>query len=57
MLFVPGGLLTFFKTGPFAWDGLFVFWVPLVVFLLWYGAMFVLLRQAIAKSSPAGAAA
>jgi hypothetical protein len=57
VLFVPGGLLTFFKTGPFAWDGLFVFWVPLVVFLLWYGAMFVLLRQAIAKSSPAGAAA
>ena len=55
VLFVPGGLLTFFKTGPFAWDGLFVFWVPLVVFLLWYGAMFVLLRQAIAK--PAGAAA
>lgn len=56
VLFIPGGLLTFFKTGPFAWDGLFVFWVPLVVFLLWYGAMFVLLRQAIAKSSPTAAA-
>ena len=56
VLFVPGGLLTFFKTGPFAWDGLFVFWVPLVVFLLWYGVMFVLLRQAIAKSSPTGTA-
>ncbi len=56
VLFVPGGLLTFFKTGPFAWDGLFVFWVPLVVFLLWYGIMFVLLRQAIAKSSPTSTA-
>lgn len=57
VLFIPGGLLTFFKTGPFAWDGLFVFWVPLVVFLLWYGAMFVLLRQTIARTAPAGAAA
>lgn len=54
VLFVPGGLLTFFKTGPFAWDGLFVFWVPLVVFLLWYSAMFLLLRSAIKQQAAAG---
>ncbi|MGK2912946.1 MAG: hypothetical protein ACSLE5_00555 [Porticoccaceae bacterium] len=51
VLFVPGGLLTFFKTGPFAWNGLFVFWVPLVVFFLWYGVMFVLLRKAIMQQA------
>lgn len=32
VLFIPGGLLAFFKTGPFAYHGLFVFWVPFVVF-------------------------
>lgn len=49
VLFIPGGLLTFFKTGPFAWSGLFVYWVPLVVFLSWYLVMFVMLRQAAIK--------
>jgi hypothetical protein len=43
---VPGGLLTFFKKGPFAWSGVFVYWVPLVVFLGWYLVMFAMLRMA-----------
>jgi hypothetical protein len=49
VLFVPGGLITFFKTGPFAWDGLFAFWVPLIVFFIWYLVMFVLLRKGITQ--------
>ena len=53
VLFIPGGLLTFFKTGPFAWDGLFVWWVPLIVFFIWYVAMFVLLRNAVKQQSGA----
>jgi hypothetical protein len=35
VLFAPGGLLLFFKTGPFAYHGLLVFWVPLIAFGLW----------------------
>jgi hypothetical protein len=49
--FIPGGLLTFFKTGPFAWDGLFVWWVPFIVFFSWYVVMFVMLRRAIIAQS------
>ena len=35
VLFLPVGLLTFFKTGPFAYHGILVFWVPLAVFCVW----------------------
>jgi hypothetical protein len=32
LLFTPAIVLPFFKAGPFAWNGLIVFWVPAVVF-------------------------
>lgn len=38
-LLLPGSLITFFKTGPFAWNGLFTFWMPLSLFGLWYVVM------------------
>jgi hypothetical protein len=47
VLFIPGGLLTFFKIGPFAWNGLFVWWIPFLVFFTWYLLMFYMLRIAI----------
>ena len=47
ILFVPGGLVTFFKTGPFAWNGLLAFWLPLSVFGIWFGVMYVTLVRAI----------
>lgn len=53
ILFIPGGLLTFFKTGPFAWDGLLAFWLPLTVFFVWYLAMFVVLVKAIRRAAAA----
>ncbi|MFT4563676.1 MAG: hypothetical protein ACI9BW_003432 [Gammaproteobacteria bacterium] len=49
--FIPGGLLTFFKVGPFAWDGLFVWWIPFLMFFSWYIVMFVMLRRAIIAQS------
>jgi hypothetical protein len=47
ILFIPGGLITFFKTGPFAWDGLLAFWVPLLIFFLWFFVMFAALLKTI----------
>lgn len=32
---VPALLAFFFRTGPFAWDGIFPFWLPFSVFGLW----------------------
>jgi hypothetical protein len=36
ILFLPDQALFFFKTGPFAWNGLFAFWIPLAVFCTWF---------------------
>jgi hypothetical protein len=44
---IPGGVITFFKIGPFAWSGLFAFWIPFAVYFGWLIAMFILLRRAI----------
>jgi hypothetical protein len=35
VLFLPGGLLTFFKTGPFAYNGVLAFWIPVAIFCVW----------------------
>jgi hypothetical protein len=42
-----GVMAIFFKTGPWAWNGLFAFWIPAVVFGVWVIAMGVplLIRQ------------
>jgi hypothetical protein len=36
-----------FKRGPFAWDGIIVFWMPFVTFGIWVTVMSVLLLQKI----------
>lgn len=56
LLFAPGGCLVFFKTGPFAWDGFYVWWVPFVAFGLWFGVNTWYLLRAIQDDpyTPAG---
>ena len=51
ILIVPGGFALFFYTGPFAWNGLFAFWVPVVVFCIYYTALFWLAYKALKRQS------
>ncbi|MEM1141859.1 MAG: hypothetical protein AAF671_10965 [Pseudomonadota bacterium] len=47
ILFLPGSLLTFFKSGPFSWDGVLVFWLALVLFVSWIFVMAFAVNRAI----------
>ena len=41
-----GALIAFFKTGPFAYHGLFALYLPVALFFVWVIAMtFVMLRN------------
>jgi hypothetical protein len=35
IMFIPGELIWFFKTGPFAWNGLVSFWFVVAAFSVW----------------------
>jgi len=52
-LVIPAGIVPFFKHGPFAWNGAFGFFLPLVVFAAWIAVMVVLLRRAIDQEARA----
>jgi hypothetical protein len=49
LLFCPGSLLVFFKDGPFAWNGIFSWWIPVVVFVIWIASMTITLLKAIKR--------
>jgi len=49
ILFMPAGLATFYKTGPFAWNGAVSFWLAAVLFGSWFLVMSVVVRRAIAQ--------
>jgi hypothetical protein len=46
-----GGFATFFKTGPFAWNGLLGFWVPVALYLSWLLVLFPLLLQLVKRTA------
>jgi len=46
-LLMPGVLIPFFKTGPFAWNGIFSFWLALSVFFFWMMLIYVYTVKAI----------
>lgn len=39
ILFVPAGLMAFFKHGAFSWAGLMTLYVPVAIFFVWLAAM------------------
>lgn len=57
VMFMPGTITVFFKDGPFAWNGLFVWYMPLTVFFIWMVANTVLLLKAISAQEAEGKSA
>jgi hypothetical protein len=47
LIFFPAGLIIFFKTGPFAYNGVLALYLPAGVFFLWYAVMTYLLIKAL----------
>jgi len=47
VLLVPAVAIPFFKHGPFAWHGIFEFWLAAVDFFGWFAVMTVFLMKAI----------
>ena len=45
--YMPATLLPFFKTGPFAWNGFIVFWIPALVFVVQFIVNTVMLFRAV----------
>ena len=43
--FTPGFAALFFKTGPFAWNGILPFWIPLSTLGAWFVVMTVLMLK------------
>ena len=50
-LILPGGLIIFFHSGPFAWSGLFGIWVPFIAFGAWFCLMTYFLIKGIRREA------
>lgn len=49
---IGGGFSTFFKSGPFAWNGLIGFWLPVAFFVFWtFAVMLPFLLKAIKRQA------
>ena len=51
--FIPAVMPFFMKTGPFSMNGLFVWWIPLTLFIAWFVMMITLARKAVLRSATA----
>jgi hypothetical protein len=47
LMWIPAGVIPFFKTGPLAWNGVFAWWIPLCVYFSWFVVTAILLLRAI----------
>lgn len=53
VLILPAGIIAMFHSGPFAWNGLLAFWLPVGVFVIWIACMFFLLLGTINRQAQA----
>jgi hypothetical protein len=56
ILAMPGCLVTLFKSGPFAWNGVLAFWVAAIAFGLWVNVNFWAARRAVLRQMQTNAA-
>lgn len=56
-LLIPGAFVYLFKTGPLAWNGLFAFWIPSMVYFAWKIATPIVLLKAVKHEAEEVAAA
>jgi hypothetical protein len=49
LLFVPGSACYFFTSGPLAWNGVLVWWIPLTTFGIWFAVMVAQLLKSISR--------
>jgi len=54
VLLLPGLAVGLFKVGPFAWNGILAFWLPAVVFAIWFNVMIWAMLDAIKRNVLAG---
>ncbi|WP_336971215.1 hypothetical protein [Sphingobium aromaticiconvertens] len=54
VLLLPGLAVGLFKVGPFAWNGVLAFWVPAVVFGIWFNLMIFAMLGSIKRNVLAG---
>ena len=47
LLMATSTVVIFFKTGPFAWNGLFGFWIPTILATTWFWVFWWMTRKAI----------
>jgi len=54
VLLLPGCVVGLFKVGPFAWNGALAFWLPAIVFGIWFNVMIFAMLSAIKRGALAG---
>ena len=57
LMFEAGAIAFLVRSGPFAWNGLLVFWSPLILFSVWIAVTATLLNKAINKQAADNAVA
>lgn len=55
LLTMTGYLVIFFKSGPFAWNGLLSFWMPAVVIGIWSTCLIILMLRGVTIQKEAAA--
>jgi Domain of unknown function (DUF4386) len=51
LTFVPDNVIPFFKTGPWAWNGIFPYWMPFIIYGIWILIMLAFTVSAIKREA------